>query len=137
MESCSRSDAFEQKKLKELRNKFKRILKTDKEFVKNEVSKKKDGLTPLIRACRLGQLKVVQYLVTFCGADVNQVADQSASYHDMQGLSPLLCAVLDGHRSIVKFLISAGADVNSTTHPEWTPLRALTWDILPLQKSYW
>lgn len=58
------------------------------------------GRSPIHFAADYGQEEVIQYLVTQ-GANVNIT--------DAHGITPLLCAIWEGHPNCVKFLISKGA----------------------------
>ncbi len=96
---------------------------TDPEFVQQWLKEEHGGLTPLMWACTKGYLSVVRYLVGECRADVHHVAGRSQS-GNTAGASPLLCAVISRHCKIVEFLVMSGANVNDTSHPKWTPLKA-------------
>ena len=63
-----------------------------------------DGRTPLMKACKNGNLLIVQYLIGH-GVDVN-----SLSSH--QDATALLLACASGHKDIVKLLLHSGADPN-------------------------
>lgn len=58
--------------------------------------------TPLLRACRSGQLQIVEYLIAK-GAKV----DEKDSYGD----TPLLSAAVYGHLSIVQYLLTQGSSL--------------------------
>lgn len=46
----------------------------------------------------------------------------------IEGAPPLWCAAAAGHLPLVKLLVRAGANVNSTTRTHSTPLRAACFD---------
>lgn len=46
----------------------------------------------------------------------------------IEGAPPLWCAAAAGHLPLVRLLIRAGANVNSTTRTQSTPLRAACFD---------
>jgi cytohesin len=56
------------------------------------------------------QLRLIAFLVEECGANVN--------YRDEEGRTPLAAAAGEGHRRIVEYLLSKGADPNLDA-PEW------------------
>ena len=85
---------------------------------------KTDGVAPLLEACTMGDTKLVQYLVRYCRSDIEEPAGNSYKHINIQGMSPLLAAVVYNNPQVVKFLIEAGANVNTTSSPKWTPLRA-------------
>lgn len=62
-----------------------------------------DGLTALQRSCFIGNLKLVQLLVTY-GANIH--------IQDREGWSVLHASAVAGNYSILRYLISTGADVS-------------------------
>jgi len=62
------------------------------------------GATPLYLACQEGHLHVVEYLMEDCGADVHLRA------HD--GMTSLHAAAHMGHRAVVVWLVSTGAQIH-------------------------
>lgn len=46
----------------------------------------------------------------------------------IEGAPPLWCAAAAGHMPLVRLLVRAGANVNSTTRTHSTPLRAACFD---------
>lgn len=71
------------------------------------------GETALIHACKTGQIKSVQYLITKGAALDTKTKD---------GMTALMYASGNGHFECVEFLIGKGADVNSQTNNQITPL---------------
>jgi ankyrin repeat protein len=92
------------------------------------VSSKTGGATPLLIACRNGHYDVVQYLLKKCQADVEQSGSVIFDGETIEGAPALWCASAAGHTSIVKLLVRHGANVNSTTKTNSTPLRAACFD---------
>lgn len=92
------------------------------------VSAKTGGATPLVIACRHGHYKIVDYLLTNCHANVEQVGSVIFDGETIEDAPPLWCAAAAGHIQIVKLLVNRGADVNSTTRTNSTPLRAACFD---------
>ena len=99
-----------------------------KEEVQQHVTAKTNGATPLIIACRNGHLRVVEYLIDKCSADIKQVGSVTFDGETIDGAPPLWCAAAAGFLNIVKLLVKAGASVNQTTFTNSTPLRAACFD---------
>lgn len=72
------------------------------------------GTTPLLMACYLGKLQIIQFLVKN-GAPVDQVLGKSE-------LTPLICACKDDLPLVVKCLLDLKADVNKKGPLGYTPL---------------
>jgi len=87
-----------------------------------------NGATPLVIACRYGNYDIVEYLLTKCHANVEQVGSVSFDGEPIEDAPPLWCAAAAGHLDIVKLLVRQGADVNKTTKTNSTPLRAACYD---------
>lgn len=92
------------------------------------VSSKTGGCTPLLIACRNGHYDVVQYLLKRCHADVEQCGSVIFDGETIENAPALWCAAAAGHTNIVKLLVRHGANVNSTTKTNSTPLRAACFD---------
>ncbi|XP_061387243.1 protein fem-1 homolog CG6966 [Musca vetustissima] len=92
------------------------------------ISSKVNGATPLVISCRNGHSEIVEYLLTWCQADVEQVGSVSFDGEPIEDAPPLWCASAAGHLGIVKLLVRHGANVNSTTRTNSTPLRAACFD---------
>lgn len=89
------------------------------------VSRTKDGCAPLFIACKKGNVDIVDYLVTQCGADVEQrgmyeVPDDRSIHH----VTPLWCASVAGKLAVVRCLVEHGACVNSVSDTGSTPVRS-------------
>ncbi len=68
------------------------------------------------QACRDGELDIVQAMIhTTNQADLTEHSPQDGS-------SPLHLAAQKGHTSVVKFLLSEGATIDSLDNAAWTPL---------------
>jgi ankyrin repeat protein len=100
----------------------------NKEERKRIISMKCNGATSLIMACRNGHLDVVIYLIDQCGAHLEQTGSVNFEGENIEGAPPLWCASAAGHLKIVKYLVSEGANVNSTTKSNSTALRAACFD---------
>ena len=79
-------------------------------------------------SCRNGHHDVVEYLVDKCCASVEQPGSVTFDGETIEGAPPLWCAAAAGHLDIVKLLSKSGANVNSTTKTNSTPLRAACFD---------
>lgn len=99
-----------------------------KEERKRILSSKYNGATSLIMACRNGHFEVVEYLVEHCNANLEQSGLVNFENENIEGAPPLWCASAAGHLKIVKYLVSKGANVNSTTKSNSTALRAACFD---------
>lgn len=96
--------------------------------VRQLVSARTNGATPLVLSCRNGHKDVVEYLVERCNADVEQPGSVTFDGETIEGAPPLWCAAAAGHTQIVKLLVERGASVNSVTKTNSTPLRAACFD---------
>lgn len=92
------------------------------------VGAKVGGATPLVIACRNGHYDVAEYLIERCKADIEQPGSVTFDGETIEGAPPLWCAAAAGHLPLVKLLVRAGANVNSTTRTHSTPLRAACFD---------
>ncbi|XP_060804554.1 protein fem-1 homolog CG6966 [Amyelois transitella] len=92
------------------------------------VGAKVGGTTPLVIACRNGHYDVAEYLIERCKADIEQPGSVTFDGETIEGAPPLWCAAAAGHLPLVRLLVRAGANVNSTTRTHSTPLRAACFD---------
>lgn len=92
------------------------------------VAAKTGGASPLVIACRYGHYDIVEYLITKCHSNVEQVGSVTFDGETIEDAPPLWCASAAGHLGIVKLLVKRGANVNSTTRTNSTPLRAACFD---------
>ena len=77
------------------------------------VSRKVKGKSPLIYACEHNALKVVEYLIAECGADVQEIVQINGEL-----LTPLFVAAKYGDPFLVDELIYLGADVSWTDNED-------------------
>ncbi|EEC11855.1 conserved hypothetical protein [Ixodes scapularis] len=92
---------------------------------KEIVSRVQEGCAPLFVACKKGNADIVEYLITVCGADLEQrgvyeVTDDRSIHF----VTPLWCAAVAGKLAVVKQLVSYGANVNSVSDTGSTPVRS-------------
>ena len=82
------------------------------------VSQVRDGCSPLFLACKKGNVEIVDYLVTVCGADFEQKGQYEVpDDHSVHLVTPLWCAAVAGKARVVECLVRHGADVNSGRPP--------------------
>ena len=112
-------------KLRQLRQYLNRRTKDERKRI---VSTKYNGATSLIMSCRNGHFEVVEFLAESCGAGLEQSGLVNFEGENIEGAPPLWCASAAGHLKIVKYLVSKGANVNSTTKSNSTALRAACFD---------
>ncbi len=112
-------------KLRQLKQYLNRRTKDERKRI---VSTKYIGATSLIMACRNGHYEVVEYLIESCSANLEQSGLVNFEGENIEGAPPLWCASAAGHLRIVKYLVSKGANVNSTTKSNSTALRAACFD---------
>ncbi|GBM56108.1 Protein fem-1 A [Araneus ventricosus] len=89
------------------------------------VSRIREGCAPLFVACKKGNVEIVEYLIEYCDADVEQrgmyeVPDDRSIHF----VTPLWCASVAGKLSVVKCLVEHGANVNSVSDTGSTPVRS-------------
>ncbi|GBP12474.1 Protein fem-1 homolog CG6966 [Eumeta japonica] len=80
------------------------------------ISSKVNGATPLVISCRNGHSEIVEYLLTWCQADVEQVGSVSFDGEPIEDAPPLWCASAAGHLGIVKLLVRHGANNYCATY---------------------
>ena len=87
-----------------LSEKLKRkIEEIGKDARKDVVAQTEEGCAPLFLACKNGSADVVEYLLSTCGADIEQrgvfeVAEEEVKH----SVTPLWCAAVAGRLSVVK-----------------------------------
>ena len=88
----------------------------DRNFQLNELVSAQGGMTPLLLAAREGHVDAVKALLK-AGAGVNQVSGGDKT-------SPLLIATINGHFDLALFLHEQGADPQTASDNNATPLYA-------------
>ena len=71
---------------------------------------------------------MVEYLIEYSNSNLEQTGLVNFEGENIEGAPPLWCASAAGHTKIVKYLVSKGANVNSTTKSNSTALRAACFD---------
>lgn len=120
--------AFQLAKSGKLRQLKQYLNRRTKEERKRIITTKYNGATALIMSCRNGHYEVVEFLVESCGTSLEQSGLVNFEGENIEGAPPLWCASAAGHLKIVKYLVSKGANVNSTTKSNSTALRAACFD---------
>ena len=105
-----------------LKKKIEEIGKDDR---KDVVGQTELGCAPLFLACKNGSADVVEYLLSTCGAEIEQrgvfeVPEEGVSH----SVTPLWCAAVAGRLSVVKVLLRYGADVDAASDSGSTPIRS-------------
>lgn len=83
------------------------------------------GCTPLFVVCRRGQAEIVEYLISYCNANIEQrglyeVADDRSTHM----VTPLWCAAVSGKLKVVELLLNQGANINAVSDTGSTPVRS-------------
>ncbi|XP_044755907.1 protein fem-1 homolog C [Coccinella septempunctata] len=105
-----------------LRNKLSKLSLQERSEI---VNRSDGGCSPLFVVCRRGQTEIVEYLITFCNANIEQrglyeVADDRSTHM----VTPLWCAAVSGKLKVVEFLLKQGADINAVSDTGSTPVRS-------------
>ncbi|XP_014486869.1 PREDICTED: protein fem-1 homolog A [Dinoponera quadriceps] len=104
-----------------LRNRLEKYKKVRTEIV----SRTKDGCAPLFIACKRGNVEIVDYLITVCGANVEQRGKYEVpDERSVHCVTPLWCAAVSGKLPVMKCLISHGAEINAVSDSGSTPVRS-------------
>jgi hypothetical protein len=101
------------------------------------VSYKINDNTALCAVVLLKRKDLVEYLITKCGANVNErgIYRQVEPTKLLVIVPPLWCAAVTGQIDIVTILISHGADINGWSGTESTPVRSASYkNDLPMVK---
>ncbi|XP_019875866.1 protein fem-1 homolog CG6966 isoform X2 [Aethina tumida] len=95
------------------------------------VNRVKVGCTALFFACKQGQAEIVEYLITQCGANIEQrglyEVQEDSSFHSFRSthvVTPLWCAAVSGKLPVVEILLRHGADINAVSDTGSTPVRS-------------
>ena len=95
-------------------------------FVQNLLSSSCHVEKPIVIAAINGHLDVIEYILAKCNDEcvLEQVGDVEFDGETIEGAPALWCAAAAGHLKIVRALVELGANVNSTTKSQSTPLGA-------------
>ncbi|KAK3609218.1 hypothetical protein CHS0354_035158 [Potamilus streckersoni] len=110
-------------------DKLSKLKATLKKFTHDQrkriVQEKVNGNAPLFTACLQGKVHFVNFLLDECNADVEQhgiyEVEEDRSRHEV---TPLWCASVGNKMEVVKTLIHHGANVNSPSDTDSTPVRS-------------
>ncbi|XP_055634177.1 protein fem-1 homolog CG6966-like [Toxorhynchites rutilus septentrionalis] len=81
------------------------------------------GSTSLVKACVIGNLKIIEYLVKVCGADIEQKSTcPRRCKFNPNSYTPLGWACRYGNFHVLECLIQLGADINGVSDCGSTPL---------------
>src|SRR6218665_521285 len=89
---------------------------------------KYEGKTALLLATQNNSCDLVDFLLRECHADPEQVGKVVIDNENIEDASALWCAAAIGCLRCVKVLLDHGANVNTTTSTNSTPLRAACFD---------
>ncbi|XP_011137078.1 protein fem-1 homolog A [Harpegnathos saltator] len=102
-----------------------RLEKYKKDVRREIVSRTKEGCAPLFIACKKGNVEIVEYLITVCGADIEQRGKYEVpDERSVHCVTPLWCAAVSGKLLVIKCLISHGAEINAVSDSGSTPVRS-------------
>ncbi|XP_076240814.1 protein fem-1 homolog C-like [Calliopsis andreniformis] len=108
-----------------LSSKLKKSLsKFSKDQRKEIVSRMENGCAPLFIACRRGNVKIAEYLIIKCYADVEQRGKHDIPNKHVYSVTPLWCAAVCGNIPVIKCLVKHGANVNAVSDCGSTPVRS-------------
>lgn len=116
-----RSDLFREVNLnndhlsENLQSRINRLSQSTRKALMDEV---RNGCSALFIACRKGNIKIVDYLIRVCGANIAQKGDLP----ELDNITLLWCACRFGHLQIVKYLITIGCDVDALSNNSSTAL---------------
>ncbi|XP_055634153.1 protein fem-1 homolog C-like [Toxorhynchites rutilus septentrionalis] len=89
--------------------------------------------SPLFIACNQGNIRIIEYLITECGASSDQTSYHLCEDGLMRNITPLGNACAFGNLLLVKRLLKLGCDVDGPFEDGFTPLQiACLWNNLPL-----
>ncbi|GIY64659.1 protein fem-1 homolog B [Caerostris darwini] len=97
-------------------------------YLEHPVEDEGHKCTPLLIAAINGHDNVIKMLLNRFNPNIEQDGVVQIDGYVIEGATALWCAAGAGHFSVVKFLLSHGADVNHSTKTASTPLRAACFD---------
>lgn len=109
-------------KASKLRGTLKKFSKEQRHRI---VSEKSNGIAPLFLACQLGRVQIVNYLLSECEADLEQTGIYEVAEDDScHEVTPLWCSAVANKLDVVRTLVLQGANVNSPSDTDSTPVRS-------------
>ncbi|XP_055321771.1 protein fem-1 homolog C isoform X2 [Sitodiplosis mosellana] len=107
---------------KSLRDK---IANLPKDARKDIVSRTREGCAPLFVVCKRGNLEIAEFLITICGADIEQRGlFENPEDSTVHLVTPLWCASVSGKLPVVKYLVRVGANINAVSDSGSTSVRS-------------
>ncbi|KAK3095431.1 hypothetical protein FSP39_014592 [Pinctada imbricata] len=101
------------------------LRKFNKEQRRRIVSQKINGNAPLFTSCLKGRVHFVNYLLDDCLADIEQKGIYEVELdHSRHMVTPLWCAAVADKFEVVHTLVIHGADINSPSDTQSTPVRS-------------
>lgn len=105
--------------------KFRLFFSYTRETRRDIVRIQRDGCAPLFIACKRGSVEIVEFLVTFCDADLEQKGVfEVPDDRSVHSVTPLWCASVSGKLPVVKCLIRLGSLINAQSDTGSTPVRS-------------
>uniref|UniRef100_A0A1L8DB14 Putative ankyrin repeat protein n=1 Tax=Nyssomyia neivai TaxID=330878 RepID=A0A1L8DB14_9DIPT len=102
-----------------------RIRSLRREERREVVKQTRDGCSPLFLACKHGNVRVAELLITECDADIEQRGQYEVPEdRSVHCVTPLWCASVSGNLGVVKLLIRFGANINALSDTGSTPVRS-------------
>lgn len=98
------------------------------QYLEEPVEDEGHKCTPLLIAAMNGHDYVIKMLLSTFHPNIEQEGTVQIDGYVIEGATALWCASGAGHYSIVKYLVTHGADVNHSTRTNSTPLRAACFD---------
>lgn len=89
------------------------------------MSRTRDSCAPLFVVCKRGNLGIAEFLITICGADIEQRGlFENPEDSTCHFVTPLWCASVSGELPVVKFLVRIGANLDAVSDSGSTSVRS-------------
>lgn len=96
-----------------------------KDARKDIVTRTKEGCAPLFVVCKRGNLEIAEFLISVCGADIEQRGlFENPEDSTVHLVTPLWCASVSGKLSVVKYLVRVGSNINAVSDSGSTSVRS-------------
>lgn len=101
------------------------VFSLPKDARKDIVSRTREGCAPLFVVCKRGNLEIAEFLITICGADIEQRGlFENPEDSTVHLVTPLWCASVSGKLPVVKYLVRVGANINAVSDSGSTSVRS-------------